>query len=110
MASRAVSPLFAITGHALIKDIWLNISNFTLTFQISKFISMDLYEISERDRPLGPEYRSFRPVIDQISQANSACKQFKVGKIMAGSSRTGLSQALEQAFVTFAGSSYSTEH
>ena len=40
------SPLFTITGCALIKDIWLNISNFTLTFQISKFISMDLYEIS----------------------------------------------------------------
>jgi len=40
-------------GHALIRNIWLDISNFALTIQISKSNSLDLYEISKLDRPLG---------------------------------------------------------
>jgi len=62
--SQDTSSLFAMSRHALIKDIWLNVSNFTLTFQVSKLISMDLYEISDPGQPLGQlEWKSKSNII-----------------------------------------------
>jgi len=43
-------------GCTIIRNILFNISNFTLTFQILKLISLNLYKISERDQPLGNRY------------------------------------------------------